>query len=86
MPKQHTLEYICTPQVVREDDGHLRKAYRFHVLETGGKEPKLVCAVNDVCAHEEEARELEGLFRRNQISPAHILDVLEDWIAYRTRR
>ena len=74
------LQYVCTEQIVREDDGRQRKAYRFNVLDVKGRQPKLICAVDDVCSSADEARELEGLFRRNRVAPVHILDVLEDWL------
>ena len=77
------LEYVCTEQVVKGVDGRRRKAFRFNVVDVSGRQPKLICAVNDVCARADQARELENLFRRNRVEPRHIMDVLEDWIAYR---
>ena len=60
----------------------LRKVYRFNVYDSSGN---LLRAVNDICGSAAEARELEGLFRRNKVALVHVMDVLENWVAYRRR-
>jgi hypothetical protein len=42
-----------------------------------------VVIVNDICSSDEEAHELEQLFRRNQVSASHSRNVLKDGAAYR---
>ncbi|MCL2299793.1 MAG: hypothetical protein FWC27_06565, partial [Firmicutes bacterium] len=61
MKRQQRLRYICTAQWLRAGNGTLRKAYRLNVLDTGGGRPRLLCAVNDVCASGSRARQLEAL-------------------------
>jgi len=78
--KRQKLRYICTPQWLRDNNGALRKAYRLHVLDISGKRPCLLRTVNDVCSSQGRARQLEALLCRNQVSPRHVLDVLEDWL------
>jgi len=80
MMRQQELRYTCTAQWLQDENGNPRKAYRLNVLDIGCTQPRLLCAVNDVCASEHRARQLEGLLDRNQVSPRHILDVLEDWL------
>ena len=80
MKRQRKLRYICTAQWLQDEDENPRKAYRLNVLDAGGKKPRLLCAVNDVCGSESRARQLEALLSRNQVSPKHVLDVLEDWL------
>jgi len=80
MKEMQPLHYACTAQSLRDEDGNPRKAYRFSVLDASGEEPRLLCAVDDICACEAQAGQLEDLFRRNQVSPKHVLDVLEDWL------
>lgn len=80
MKFQQNLRYFCTPQVVRDRQGRIRQTYRFNVLDVSGRQPRLICVVNDICSSESEARRLEEYFRRNQISAKHIMDVLEDWV------
>ena|GEM_PF-2107190 len=77
------LHYICTAQLVRNKFGKTRKCYRFNVFDIGGPEPRLLYCVNDICSTEKDARALEALFRRNQVSLCHVRDVLEDWAAGR---
>jgi len=79
MKRKQELRYTCTAQWVQEN-GTPRKAYRLDVLEAGGAAPRLLCAVDDVCGDEGRAGQLEALLRRNQVSPKHIIDVLEDWL------
>ncbi len=74
------LVYACTEQRVRDQNGRVRKAYRFNVIDVSGAQPRLLHAVNDICSTEAEARELEQLFRRNNISLCHVMDVLQDWV------
>ncbi|MCL1953065.1 MAG: DUF6514 family protein [Oscillospiraceae bacterium] len=76
MKRRQKLRYVCTAQWIQEDG---RKSYRLDVL-SGGLKPRVLCAVSDVCADEARARQLEALLCRNQVSPKHILDVLEDWL------
>jgi hypothetical protein len=83
MKHQQKLHYVCTAQIVEDENGRPRKAYRFNVLDLSGERPRVVAIVNDICSNDEEAHELEQLFRRNQVSANHIMDVLEDWVAYR---
>jgi len=80
MKRQQKLRYICTAQWLQDNNEPLRKAYRLNVLDTKGKKPRLLCAVNDVCGSESRARQLEAYLCRNQVSPKHVLDVLEDWL------
>ena len=80
MTAQYELQFICTPQLLLDEDGTFRKAFKFNVIDANSG--RVVCSVNDICSREQDARDLEELFRRNRISPAHILDVLEDWVAY----
>jgi hypothetical protein len=77
------LVYACSAQWVRDEDGRVRKGYRFNVIDNSGAEPRLLCIVNDICSTEEEARALEQLFRRNNIALCHVVEVLEDWVASR---
>ena len=80
MMRQQKLRYICTAQWLHDTQGPPRKAYRLNVLDASGEKPRLLCAVNDVCGSESRARQLEALLRRNQVSPKHVMDVLEDWL------
>jgi len=80
MKETQLLHYTCTAQSLRDEDGNPRRAYRFSVLDVSGEQPRLLCAVNDICSSEEQARQLEDLFRRNGVSPGHVTDVLEDWL------
>ena len=75
---QQALRYLCTQQMVLGEDGGERRAYRFQVFDdaSGG----LLCAVDDICTCESDARALEELFRRNRVSLVHVMDVLEDWL------
>jgi len=75
------MRYICTAQWLQDEEERPRKAWRLNVLDTGGRRPRLLCAVNDVCGSESSARQLEALLYRNQVAPVHILDVLEDWLS-----
>lgn len=68
--------YTCTEQTIPDEEGGTRTGYRFTVTEQG----RALLCVDDVCGSEHRARELERLFRRNQVSPVHVLDVLEDWL------
>jgi len=77
---QQQLRYICTVQWLQDRNGRPRKAYRLNVLDISGGQPRLLCAVNDVCVSESRARQLEALLTRNQVSPRHIIDVLENWL------
>jgi len=79
MKREQKLRYTCTAQWLKEN-GTPRKAYRLHVVDAGGAEPRLLCAVDDVCGDESRAGQLEALLNRNQVSPRHIVDVLEDWL------
>jgi len=76
------LFYKCTEQLLRDGSGRIRKAYRLNVLDIseGTNRARLLCAVNDVCGSESQARQLETLLYRNQVSPVHIVDVLENWL------
>ena len=76
---QPNLLYRCTEQTVRDEDGTQRKAYRLNVLEAGGD---VLYAIDDICSGSGKARELEALLTRNQVSLVHVLDVVEDWVAY----
>jgi len=80
MKRQTRLRYICTAQWLQEQNATPRKAYRLNVLDISGRKPRLLRAVNDVCASEGRARQLEALLLRNQVSPRHVIDVLEDWL------
>jgi len=71
-------EYICSEQKIQDEEGGPRAAYRLAVLDDAGM---ALLSVGDVCGSERRARELEDLFRRNQVAPVHVLDVLEDWLA-----
>ncbi|MDR3314489.1 MAG: DUF6514 family protein [Oscillospiraceae bacterium] len=77
------LVYACTAQWIDVGRGRKRKGYRFNVIDTGGEAPRLLCIVNDICSTEADARELEQLFRRNDVALCHVVDVLEDWVAGR---
>jgi len=72
------LDYICTKQEVQDETGEPRTAYCFQVLDSNGA---VLLAVDDVCGSEERARALEALFRRNQVAPVHVMDVLEDFLS-----
>jgi len=76
------LYYTCTPQLLQDSDGKLRKAFRLSVLDIseGTDRAWLLCTVNDVCGSKSRARQLEALLYRNQVSPKHLIDVLEDWL------
>lgn len=78
---QHRLQYVCTVHWVKDEDGRQRKAYRLHVMDTGKKEAQLLLVVNDICSTESDARRLVDYLQRNQLSPKHIMDVLEDWVS-----
>jgi hypothetical protein len=80
------LSYFCTAHMVRGDYGGFRKSYRFNVVDMSGGQPRPLLICNDVCFSDEEAHELETLFRRNHVSAVHIMDVLEDWVAYRRKK
>ena len=75
------LYYKCTEQLIRDGSGG-RRSYRLNVLDIseGTNRARLLCAVNDVCGSERQARQLEALLTRNQVSPVHIIDVLENWL------
>jgi len=74
------LDYRCTEQLLRDGSGGTRRAYKLHVLDMSGDRPRLLCAVSDICGSESRARQLEALLCRNQVSPVHIINVLEDWL------
>ncbi|MCL2494347.1 MAG: DUF6514 family protein [Oscillospiraceae bacterium] len=76
------LFYTCTPQVLHDIGGGFRKAFRLNVLDIsqGTDRARLLCTVNDVCGSAGQARQLESLLYRNQVSPNHIIDVLENWL------
>jgi len=78
MRTQQKLRYICTEQWLLDDYGNTRKAWRLNVLDADGG---VLCAVNDVCGSESQARQLEAYFTRNQISPRHVLNVLDDLLS-----
>jgi len=80
MRAHQKLHYACTAQWLHDEDGNPRRAYRLSVLDVSGEQPQLLCAVNDICGDESEARQLEALLRRNRVSPRHVIDVLEDWL------
>ena len=75
---QQALRYLCTEQMVPDERGGQRRAYRFQVFDEASGE--LLCAVDDVCTRESDARALEELFRRNRVAFVHVMDVLEDWL------
>ena len=80
-----SLHYACTERTYLDTDtGALRRAYRFEVsnADTG----KLLCVVDDICSSKKDARALEKLFRRNQVAPVHVMDVLKDWLEERWGR
>ena len=77
MNAQPKLQYICTAQWLPDENGGSRKAWRLNLLDADGR---LLRAVDDVCGSESRARGLEALLTRNQVSPRHIIDVLEDWL------
>ena len=81
MKAQQKLHYACTAQCLQDEDGKPREAWRLRVLDISGARPRLLCAVDDICGSENEARQLEALFCRNQVSPKHVIDVLEDWLS-----
>ena len=72
------MHYVCTEQWFSDGDGRPRKAYRLNLLDIGGREPRLLCAVDDIVGSESGARQLEAYLTRNQVSPRHLMDVLED--------
>jgi len=76
------LFYKCTEQFLQERSGRIRKAYRLNVLDIseGANRARLLCTVSDVCSSASQARQLEDLLYRNQVSPKHIIDVLENWL------
>ena len=74
---QPNLLYQCTEQTVRDQNGTQRKAYRLNVSEAGGD---VLYAIDDICSGSGEARALEALLTRNQVSLVHVLDVVEDWL------
>ena len=76
---QQKLRFSCTAQWLEDEDGRPRKAYRLDVL--AGAKPRVLCAVEDICGSEDQARQLEALLTRNQVSPKHVIDVLEDWLS-----
>ena len=78
MNAQQELQYSCTAQWLPDEDGGIRKAWCLNVTDANGL---LLRAVDDVCGSESRAGALEALLTRNQVSPVHILDVLEDWLA-----
>ena len=78
---QPKLLYLCTEQTMREEDGTQRNAYRLNVLDAG-RPGEVLYAVDDICSSSGEARALEALLTRNRVSLVHVLDVLEDWVAY----
>ena len=80
MTAQNELRFTCTPQLLLDEDGTFRRAFKFNAIDTDTG--KVVYSVNDICSREQDARELEELFRRNRVSPRHIIDVLEDWVTY----
>jgi hypothetical protein len=74
------LTYLCTAYWAKDEYGRKRKAYRFNVFDMSDGRAHLAMIVNDICSSDEEAHELENLFRRNRVSLNHVLDVLEDWV------
>ena len=72
------LDYICSKQQIQDETGEPRTAYRFQVLDAEGA---VLLAVDDICGGEAQARALEELFRRNQVAPVHVMDVLEDFLS-----
>ena len=75
------LLYRCVEQTVREEDGSQRRAYGLQVLDTSGP-GGILRTIDDVCTSGWEASALEALLTRNRVSLRHILDVVEDWVAY----
>jgi len=75
------LLYRCVEQTVRDEDGTRRKAYGLQVLDAGGA-GGVLRTIDDVCSGGGEARALEALLTRSQVSLRHVLDVVEDWVAY----
>lgn len=81
MRADRQLAYTCAEQWRRDEEhGGLRKAYQFRVEDVGGAEPRPLYIADDVCSRESRARELEQLFRRNDVALCHVRDVLEDWV------
>ncbi len=78
MPKKTVYAY--SEQWLKDEDGTLRRAYRFTASEPKKKGSRLIVAVDDICSSESEARALVDFFRRNEISSHHVMDVLEDWV------
>ena len=76
---QQTVRCTCTEHMVKGEDGP-RRAYRFQALDSAGRQ---LCAVDDVCTSQADAHALVSLFERHQVSPVHVLDVLEDWVEAR---
>ncbi|MDR2524954.1 MAG: DUF6514 family protein [Oscillospiraceae bacterium] len=74
------LDYGCETQLLRDEDGTIRKGYRFNVFDVGGKAPRLLCYVNDICSSAADARNLVQLFRHNKVALCHVHEVLEDWL------
>ena len=79
---QQLLFYTCTPQLLQEQSGRVRKAFRLNILDIseGTDRARLLCTVDDVCGNKNQARQLEQLLYRNQVAPMHIVDVLENWL------
>jgi hypothetical protein len=79
------IEYVCTPQVLRED-GRLRRAYSFHVLAMNKNSVQTIATFEDICQNQREAEALVAIFRRNQVPPSQVRDVLEDYIEAKQQR
>lgn len=80
-PATHTWEYHIIAERCNHPDIGTYRSYGIQVFETTGIHISPATSIHDVTTIQAQAEQLTELCNHYQLSPVHLYDVIEDYLA-----
>ena len=76
-----TWEYIVVPELHSHPDLGVYRSYGIHAFERYHDQVRAISCVHDITSIPKEAEQLAEHLNRLQVSPIHLIDIIQDYLA-----